>query len=82
MAFGIQIKDRMNLGNVRAVVYKLTDVSSSGSSFESGFTRIRKVQAVNQTDNKDHFKETFSGTTVTLTAVTNNDDGYVMVVGE
>jgi len=82
MAFGVSLVDRIHFGNVRGRVYKVTDVQSGGSSFNPGFARIRFVRGINQTDGNDTFKETFSGSTVTLTSGTNDDDGYVLVVGE
>lgn len=82
MPFSVSLVDRVHLGNLRGRIYKVTDVQTAGSSFNPGLARIRFVRAVNQTDGADTFQETFSGSTVTLTSGTNDDDGYILVVGE
>ena len=82
MAFSAVLHDRISFGNLKGRVFKITDAQSAGSSFDSGLMRARFVRAVNQTDGTDTFKESISGSTVTLTPVTDDDDGYVLVVGE
>ena len=85
MAFSYQLIDRMGFGNMKCRVYKLTNVSNSGSSIDTGFKRVHFVRAVNQSDNADTFKESISSSVagrVTFTAVTDGDDGYAMIFGE
>jgi hypothetical protein len=82
MVFSVQLVDRIHFGNLRGRVYKLTDAQSAGSSFNPGLARIRFVRGVNQSDGADTFKEAHTSTVVTVTPVTDDDDGYILVAGE
>lgn len=72
-------------GNRKYKVYTLTDVQNSGTSIvHTGFKKILYADAVNTSRNTDHFKASWDqyGTNkVTLTSVTNDDDGVLTVWG-
>ena len=88
MAFTATIADRISFGNLKLRIYNLTDVSSSGTVFNTGLSTVEMAKATNTTDATDHFKETVglhSGQStrkqVTFTAATDLDDGHAWIWG-
>jgi hypothetical protein len=85
MAFSYTLKKRGVHGNRKYKVYTLTDVQNDGTSkVYTGFKKISIALATNQSRNTDHFKESwnqYGGDVVTLTSVTNDDDGEMTVWG-
>ena len=90
MAFSWEIKDRNSFGNKKLIIADLTDVQNDGSSVitVSGMNRVEAVHATNNTDSSDTFKPTIGSqggqatkNQITLTSVTNDDDGHIWIWG-
>ena len=88
MAFSTTVADRISFGNLKLIIYDLTDVQSAGSTLETGFSTVKAVKALNNTDASDTFKEAVGAQTaastrkqVTFTSVTDDDDGQAWVWG-
>ena len=89
MAFSTTVADRISFGNLKLIIYDLTDVQSAGSTLETGFSTVKAVKAVNNTDTADTFKEAVGAQTaastrkqVVFTSVTNDDDGQAWCWGK
>ena len=88
MAFSVSIADRISFGNMKLLILDLTDAQSSGSTYNTGWSNVWAVKAVNNTDSSDGFKEavgaksaTSTKSQVTFTPVSSNDDGQAWVWG-
>ncbi|MBI2136856.1 hypothetical protein HYU06_07330 [Candidatus Woesearchaeota archaeon] len=89
MAFSITIKKRFSPGNAKGKVILLTDVSSSGSAFNTGFQHVYSCHPSNSAraaagDFKVLINQNASGAKegfCYVTAETNLDDGEFTIIG-
>lgn len=83
MAFSVTLDKQGVAGDLRYWIYTLTNVQTSNSTFVvDGASKIYFATATNETDLDEQMATSWSGTTVTVTAGTNNDDGKCMIWGK
>ena len=85
MAFGYTLTKRGVLGNVAYKIYDVTDIQSTGNIIHTGFRKLIDAFPLNETSAAGMQVAMADATasttgTVTLTA-TNDEDGFVMVIG-
>lgn len=80
MAFSSSLKARSIAGNVRIEVWSFDSDSVTTGTIETGIGTIHHVSLNNEVTEGDG-KATKSGSTVTLSGLTSDDTGTILVVG-
>lgn len=81
MAFSATLKRRTLMGNLRAEVWEFDSAGVTTGSFVAGMGQVDHVQINNEVTEADGKAVVSSNNTITLSGLTSNDTGTVLVIG-